>query len=878
MPLAFKFGLSEGRLRTAIESDRERGIPSSRANKIDRSHYAKILSCTPSALTRFRNVFDEYEVELGIRTKLERLYAELRKWLTVSYDKGELLYQNRKINRLACCKHFNISPNELSSRYPGAYAIFQEFDARAIREEYISASMREELCRVALVLGGQPSLKTDHLRIDRKALSQAAQVPKSRFRIKQFAALVEAKELKILQAALIDNTNPYIYGRVFPFSELVSNWGAEFPKKLGANFKKGISSLGKKTVKGMHSNLLLALVWVGLSKNPDCQKVVAEARKFGKIREVDSWDETLNSYRHYLITTVSAKKAKTSVDAQITFIRMALSAVASSGVFPLVATPIRGLKLAPLQDLHLRSIAEAEVRGGSGSAAHLSEFAKAQLSDACKQAEIQISEGESDRFLQGLLSTPRASGSLPAEPATIIRLLLEARLDLIRQSALEIIERGRRMFEDGQVLLAEADIDGELFAQQYLRMEKSFETQLIRKSYFPSIEGSDEQSRRGLANLLGLIDQCYFGIPPTSLDKDHGFTTQFFAKRYAEHGGLRAVADMMNPSPDVAGALLTLYLLESGANVSVGRTLLEDCIELIEDGTSSRIVGSKNRAGGKSIIVDHPTDSVLVQTIRWYQAASARLRARAGEDGQYLLLMRIGARIQPVSEHWYAPWFQRFVGSIPALSMLSITPNMLRPSLLLHTALANDGRLATGIALGKHRPAVSQGYQIKYPTRVLYDDNIKGFQSLFETLVLSGIEEAAAKLGVSSAEFESRLAQLRLTGLGTFCQNVGGPDIRPGSKCANVGCWNDCPHMLLVAEVKAIAALLLWQQSLRAAQADWERDQPERWEQVWLPWLCFADVVEQKMSRGPLIRVLVDARQHASQLSSQPGFVAAQPW
>ena len=53
----------------------------------------------------------------------------------------------------------------------------------------------------------------------------------------------------------------------------------------------------------------------------------------------------------------------------------------------------------------------------------------------------------------------------------------------------------------------------------------------------------------------------------------------------------------------------------------------------------------------------------------------------------------------------------------------------------------------TGLAIGQHGVAVSQGYQIKFPTRLLYDDNIRRFQAAFETLVMSGVEEAQWRLG-----------------------------------------------------------------------------------------------------------------------------------
>ena len=203
---------------------------------------------------------------------------------------------------------------------------------------------------------------------------------------------------------------------------------------------------------------------------------------------------------------------------------------------------------------------------------------------------------------------------------------------------------------------------------------------------------------------------------------------------------------------------------------------------------------------------------------------------------------------------------------------------MIRPSVLLQASLANDGRLATGMAIGQHSVAITQGYQQKLPTRHLYDQNIRRFQSSFETLVMSSIEGAAEKLGITVEQFEARLGNLQATGLGTFCRNKAGRPEEKSGTCSTLDCWNDCPHLLIVAETKDIAALQLWQKSLQTARPEWERDRPERWDQVWLPWLCLTDVVEEKMVRGQLLKIWNAAKKYAIELSGQPDYVPPKPW
>jgi hypothetical protein len=203
---------------------------------------------------------------------------------------------------------------------------------------------------------------------------------------------------------------------------------------------------------------------------------------------------------------------------------------------------------------------------------------------------------------------------------------------------------------------------------------------------------------------------------------------------------------------------------------------------------------------------------------------------------------------------------------------------MLRPSVLLKAALENDGRLQVGRAIGQHGQAVTRGYQEKLPVRMLRDQHMRRFQRHFETRVLQNAIDVAQSLGISAEEFEQRVNELQSTGLGTFCAD---PYLRPGSegqRCRTVDCWRECPQLLVVANVDAIALLQIWQASLQEAQGDWERDHPERWGDVWLPWLCLTEVVQKKMSRGLLLLTWRQAETRAAELRSEPNYVPPRPF
>jgi hypothetical protein len=203
---------------------------------------------------------------------------------------------------------------------------------------------------------------------------------------------------------------------------------------------------------------------------------------------------------------------------------------------------------------------------------------------------------------------------------------------------------------------------------------------------------------------------------------------------------------------------------------------------------------------------------------------------------------------------------------------------MIRPSVLLKAALENDGRLAAGMAIAQHSPQVTQGYQVKWPVRLIYDNKIKQFQESLEILVSRNIRSASRRIGISTHEFEQRVDRLTSTGLGVFCADPYGKPVNGGALCQELDCWNDCPQMILVSETMSVASLQIWQRSLLEAQPEWERDRPERWEAVWLPWLCLTQVVEEKMARGRLLKVWNEAERRAQWIRGQPGFTPPRPW
>jgi len=870
--------LSEARLCALLDNDRETdGVVTSRGGKISRKHYAQLLGCVPSALGRFGGVFARYERELGVVTGPLRHLPEMRAWLEAAYEAQELGLRDGKVDRLAFMAHFELRGGTFITRHPPIRALFEMLDARAASEGYLPIERQTELKRFQAALAGQPALDKDRLTINLVELAKVTRISTTRFHQQPFAEALAAQQLKIRTTAEASRIDPYVHGRVFPFSELFPLWSTPFLKRVGIRFKQIVSGLAQASAKPAYLKLFRALEWIGASEDPHCRAVVVEARKDGRVRSTGEWEDALFAYRDHLIASAATAS---SVDSTIKGLRGMLAGLASGGVVPATSVPLPGIKNARRRGGHLRSVIEASAVDGEDAESDYVAFVRDLYSGVLRNSGTDIGKGESDHFIDGLAIELRAVGHLPDDPAAAVRRGLERRLDALRSCASAIVEEAIEAHRHGSELLAQARIDGAEFERAYLgdALSSDERTRLVR-SLFPSpVDSTEEQVEQGCANLLSLVRQRHDGILPLSGTGKTGQYGQFFAKRYLAYGGLRNLEPMLHPDPNVVGAVLTLYLLESGANVSVGRTLDRDCIEDSDLEDHRRITGHKARAKGKPIIVDLPKSSPAVRAMDWLLSANGILHAAAKDHRDRLFLMRIGSRVQLMTPHWYTNWFKRFAASAPGLEGVGLVPNMLRPSVLLHASLSNDGRLATGMAIGQHGTAVTQGYQQKWPTRLLYDENVRRFHAAFETLVMSGVEDAASKLGITAEQFESRLGELRATGLGTFCRNQQGRPVETGDTCSTLDCWNDCPNLLIVAEVNAIASLQLWQASLRAVQPEWERDRSERWDQVWLPWLCLTDVVEEKMGRGTLIKVWNAAKRRATELSAQAGYVPPRPW
>jgi hypothetical protein len=84
----------------------------------------------------------------------------------------------------------------------------------------------------------------------------------------------------------------------------------------------------------------------------------------------------------------------------------------------------------------------------------------------------------------------------------------------------------------------------------------------------------------------------------------------------------------------------------------------------------------------------------------------------------------------------------------------------------------------------------------------------------------------------------------------------------------------------VIADTQLMADLQIWNTSLNEVEGDWVRDNIERWEQEWFPWLWYTEVIGQKMRQGSvgLRRISNEATKIKDAMIAQPGFIMPRPF
>ncbi len=454
-------------------------------------------------------------------------------------------------------------------------------------------------------------------------------------------------------------------------------------------------------------------------------------------------------------------------------------------------------------------------------------------------------------------------GALPKDPVQAISQIIKRRLALIGEAAKKQFDHWRDYYLEGQALLNRG-VDPS--AYEYILFGNDRTSALYLKTlrrYFPK-EGAKKQ--QGLANLLRLIRDRHGGIVPV---QDGDLADQFFAARCREYASLVEIQARLMPHREMHAAALTMYLVESGCNVAVAITLFRDCIEDTDAHGFKKITGYKARANGKPIVINLPEDSVAIDALSWLRDNNDVARNNAPPDIRELLFVtRLQGSVTEIADHWLLVQFKKIIASLPSLASLRLTPVMMRPSVLLRHALDNDGDLRVGLAYAQHDQSTTGVYQVRLPTKYIYDQLFSQFQRRLQRIV----QRMANQLRDNAKPVIE--PEAKPVGIGGVCQ-VGG--------CRELNCWNNCSNLVVIPEVNALADWQIWNRALKEARGEWERDRIDRWEAMWLPFLCFTDVLESKMKdpslvHGDVSKLWDRATDLANEMMSRSDFVMPRPF
>lgn len=845
----------------------------SRGGKIDRQSITTELGLCQTAYIPYRQIIEDYEKEVGDKESVtEAKIPAMRQWLEQQIDQGELLVRDGKFSRVQLFSRFGLPKTSLIIlRYPRVAELFEEFDKRIADEGYQPKEVAEKLRRLSEILE-EPPVGKDGQTIDRKVLSQLLHVPVSAISRTPYFEIVKTAEERFRDTLGNDPFLALVGGRVFKFHSLPEEgWSHSFTMRLKASFERLYHKRGKDAAK------------VAFAAATDLLSFIAEGRSEACVTLFDGLSNGVNPTSLTRQFTLATQAYRDSLaeryahaptrNGKITNTNSVIKLLSNDGIFP----PHELGLIAFREDNrnHLRSVAEvhAAMQGKSRSPQvddYLS-FATSMLKQAADVRQIEISGADQGDFTRVLRAELKNHDfKIADDPARVILHVLTRRLDLLKTAATAVLKVGRARWERGRELLANGRDPGEVL--HYLvkkgRMNEYERVKLLR-THFPVEESGREQ---GMANLLRIVADRYGSMYPgkKTLGSD---ASQFFQKRALDYGSSSLLQSYLLPSQETVAAAITLYLLESGSNVSVGRTLYVDCVEPSEEPGHSKVTGYKARAGGKPIFVTLPDRCAAIKGINWLREAFDGHPKIEGQDRNQLFLCRASRETLKLIEEWtFRSEFKRLLQSIPELADLPLTPNMLRPSILLKAALESDGKTGLSQAIGQHGAQVHEGYVNKYPIRYLRDTDIRLFQDAMETVVIRNIEDVQAFLGVDPENMAGRVEAVMRTGLGTMCSDRYGKPGQEGELCQSLDCVKGCPQLILIAIPKEIAILQVWQHSLRQVEGDWVRDQPDRWEKVWLPWLCFCDAVETKM-RQSFSDVWSEATEIASGVIANPNFV-----
>ncbi|WP_139317500.1 hypothetical protein [Rhizobium oryziradicis] len=865
----YERGSTESLLVEILNQDLlEGGITRSRGGKIDRRRLTRKFDFSVTAMTYYLDILRDYETATGgLQNSVEARIPEIEAWLARSLADGTLQVRDGKVERKSLALRFKFSQNKtVFIRNPRLLALVEKYDAIITQTGYLPSSLKHEIEQVRTAIANGVPLHITGMSYDRTALASITGISFGRILSTPFIEVIAEADRQLVCSLERDPLCSMFAGRLFSFRELLElGWSEAFLTKLNSSFLKAFKTSKKDVAKSAFLALLELLRFLATSPDPDCQAVKAGLNT-GRITAVEPkrWTRATQGYADSVSERADLNGAAAA--AKLKAANKVIRHLANDRAFPELDLP---LKATGGRSQHRRTIAQPSASDGVDD--YLA-FATLMLDEGSRLRGIDIENEVEAGFLKSLRGELASRALKPGDtPATVILQVLKRRLALIEDAVAAVYIRWMEHWERGQTLIAAGrDFGDEWKIRLVPETGNSGNRRSLMREAFPL-----DNPERALANLTRLISDRFGGIYP----KTDSILGQFFAKRALEFGGKPNIEALITPHRDAVGAVLLLYLIRSGANVAVGRSLFVDATEPSEITGCVHVNGQKARARGKPIHAHLDKRSHAARGIEWVLSAGAELRSALNADEARLLFVaNFGSGPKLIEEWAVRDLFKKIVADVPELADLDLTPSMLRPTVLLIAALEGGASARVAAGLGQHGLNVGQGYTDHPPTRFMRDEEMRSFMDAWETLTVYAEDDAQALLGFSKAEVERKVADLRETGLGTLCKDLHGRPGSNGASCTQLDCWNNCPQLIVIARANDLALMIIWRASLLEAQAVWVRDRPERWYFVWYPWLLFIDTVESKILATTMARIWRQALVLAEQVMAHPNFRHRRPF
>jgi hypothetical protein len=186
-----------------------------------------------------------------------------------------------------------------------------------------------------------------------------------------------------------------------------------------------------------------------------------------------------------------------------------------------------------------------------------------------------------------------------------------------------------------------------------------------------------------------------------------GFFKGGITKLITRLGGPEAVQAYLLPHSDLAHSIIVLILCDTGANVTVARTLSRECLEDSENKGYKIIRGNKMRSGGKLIVDELPVEDSryeisCVKAIMTYQKISQPMRELAVEQYSRSLFLYAPKSVRTIPMANWQKWFRVFRLRHEEISHLPIQAKMIRPSFLMQATFENETGIIAAATIGDH--------------------------------------------------------------------------------------------------------------------------------------------------------------------------------